>query len=201
MQKNISRRNAPKMHIREERPSRRAERRSLFKLCITFILCGMSISGCAPAASPPPGPGFVLVTLNPNSTITPTPFQPAPATHTAIPSATENATPTNIPTDTPLPTATDTFTPIAPTHTAVPATTIPQVTPAPPASTRTLYTFYLSINYAGKAAAVNETIRYANTTGQSSLERGYWPSNRICGRIVFRSVRLTRMEQRLRTTP
>ena len=153
------------MYNVEEKTSMKLSRRSLFRLCVIFVICGMIFSGCAPAPSQQSGPGFVLVTLDPNSTITATPFQPAPATATAIPSATKIPTATKNPTETPLPKATDTFTPPAPTATAVPAATISPV--IPPASTRTLYTFYLSINYAGKAAAVNETIRYANTTGQS----------------------------------
>jgi hypothetical protein len=155
------------MYNREENPSMKARRRSLFKLCSLLVLCGLIISGCAPASSTPPGLGFVLVTLDPNSTLTATPFQPVPATDTTIPSATNSPVPTDIPTDTPLPTATDTFTPLPPTHTAVPAVTIPPATPVPPGSTRTLYTFYVSMDYAGKAVAVNETIRYVNTTGQS----------------------------------
>ena len=141
------------MYNVEEKTSMKLSQRSLFRLCIIFVVCGMSISGCAPASSQQSGPGFVLVTLNPNSTVTATPFQPAPATATAIPSATKNPTSTKIPTDTPPPTATDTFTPPAPINTALPAATISPVTPPP--STRTLYTFYLSVDYAGKAAAVN----------------------------------------------
>ena len=133
----------------------------------------MTFSGCAPASSPAAGPGFVLVTLDPNSTATATPFQPAASLDTPasaatdVPIATDDPTATDIPTNTPFPTAADTLTPNPPTNTAVPPVIIPQATPLPPASTRTLYTFYVSIDYAGDAVAVNETIRYVNTTGQS----------------------------------
>ena len=146
----------------------KARRRSLSGTCVFIALCGILISGCVQAPSTPSGLGFVLVTLNPNSTVTSTPFQPATAADTAFPTATDSPTATDIPTDTPLPTATETFTPLPPTDTAPPpAATIPPATPLPPVSTRTLYTFYLSINYAGKVVAVNETIRYVNTTEQS----------------------------------
>jgi hypothetical protein len=140
--------------------------RSFFSLCILLALCIWIFSACTPASSSSTGPGFILVTLDPNSTATATPFQPAPATDTASPSATDNPTGTDIPTDTPIPIPTETFTPVPPPDTALPPATLPPVTPAP-TSTRTLYTFYLSLNYAGKAAAVSETVRYVNITGQS----------------------------------
>jgi hypothetical protein len=149
--------------------------RSLMRLCIIYVLCGMIFSGCAPAPAPSADPGFVLVTLDPNSTATATPFQPVVSGNTSapvatdIPTLTENptATATDIPTDTPVPTAADTLAPVPPTNTAVPPVVIPPVTPPPTVSTRTLYTFYVSIDYAGREVAVNETIRYGNTTGQS----------------------------------
>jgi hypothetical protein len=138
----------------------------LIRLGALCLLCSWIFSACGPAQSAPSGPDFVLVTLDPNSTATATPFQPAPASDTPVPTATEIATSTELPTDTPAPIATETFTPIVPTDIPLPTATVPPVTPAP-VSTRTLYTFYLSLNYAGKAAAVNETIRYVNTTGQT----------------------------------
>jgi hypothetical protein len=134
----------------------------------------MMITSCAPAPTPPPASGLVLVTLDPNSTATATPFQPAPAADTAIPTLTESpvvidtSTATDIPTDTPFPTPTETLTlPPPPPDTDVPPTAAPPATPLPPASTRTNYSFYVSIDYAGRAVAVNETIRYVNMTGQS----------------------------------
>jgi hypothetical protein len=147
--------------------ARRQSARSSFRLWVLIALCSWIFSACASASSAHPGPNFVLVTLDPNSTATATPFQPASAADTASPIATDILAPTDIPTDAPLPTATETFTPIPPTDTALPAATNPPVTPAPQPGTRTSYTFYLSLDYAGKAAAVNETIRYINTTGQS----------------------------------
>ncbi len=90
---------------------------------------------------------------------TSTPFQPDLATLTSSPVP---------PTDTPVP---PTDTP-PPTSTTAPN---PQPTDNPPAPTggppnetgRTHYTFYVTLDYAGKAVAVNETIRYLNTTGQT----------------------------------
>ena len=140
--------------------------RSLNGLSILFTLCIWIFSACAPLSPSSSGPDFILVTLDPNSTATATPFQPAPVTDTVPPSATGVPTATETPTDTPPPTETETFTPVPPTNTALPAATVPSVTPAL-SSSRTLYTFYLSLNYAARAAAVNETIRYINNTGQS----------------------------------
>lgn len=130
--------------------------------CLLSILCIWTLSSCAAAqtgsASHPPD--LVLVTLDPDSTATPTPFQPAPAADTALPTATA------APTDTPVPTPTATFTPLPPPDTFTPAPTIPPATPVP-TNTRTQYTFYVTLDYASKGAAVNETIRYFNATGQS----------------------------------
>ena len=140
--------------------------RRFFRLSVLLALCIWVFSACAPALSSSGSPDFILVTLDPNSTATATPFQPAPATDTAPPSTTDIPTGTDIPTETPPPTETGTFTPVPPTNTSLPAATVPPTTPAP-VNTRTSYSFFLSLNYAGKAAAVNETIRYVNTSGQS----------------------------------
>jgi len=130
--------------------------RYLRALC---VLCVWSLSSCAPATPTPPRADPILVTVDPNSTATPTPFQPAPVTDTLIPSA------TSIPTDTPLPTATITSTPL-PTGTLTPAPAIPPASPVPVIA-RTKYTMYVNLDYAAKTVAVNETIQYLNTTGQS----------------------------------
>lgn len=132
--------------------------RSFRLLC---ILCLWTLSACVPTQSgaAPLSPGFVLVTVGPDSTSTPTPFQPLPATDTSIPS------PTLTSTDTPVPTSTTTFTPLPPSATLPPPTAQP-VTPAP-SNQRTQYTFYVALDYAGKSAAINETIQYTNTTGRS----------------------------------
>ncbi len=146
--------------------SRRKSTIRSIRLFTLLTICVLIFSACSSASSPS-GPDFVLVTVDPNSTATATPFQPVPSTDTTVPVATD------IPTDTPIPAATETFTPlpptdtpVPPTDTSVPAATNPPVT-APPTSSRTSYTFYLALNYANKVAAVNETIRYVNTSGQS----------------------------------
>ena len=104
----------------------------------------------------------MLVTLDPNSTATPTPFQPGPPMDSAI------ATETAFLTETPSPTA---------TFTAEPPTRPPQTRsrplrtlgPTQPAQVgaRTQYTLTVTLDYANKMVAVNESIRYANTTGQT----------------------------------
>lgn len=93
---------------------------------------------------------FVLnAPVDPDSSATP--FQPDPATVT--------------PTNSPVP-STDTPTP-PPTSTSAP-TVQPTDNGQPPADTgRTHYTFYLTLDYADKAVAVNETIRYINTSGDT----------------------------------
>ncbi len=135
-------------------------------LCALCALCVGTLSACAPTIASPPSPPLVLVTLDPNSTATPTPFQPAPAADTSFPTATSISTPTIANTDTPAPTATATFTPLPPADTFTPAPTLTPVTPAP-SNTRTQYIFYVTLDYANKGAAVNESVRYVNTTGQS----------------------------------
>ncbi len=111
---------------------------------------------------PAAGPPLVLVTLDPNSTATPTPFQPPAASDTAFPIATAALTDT--------PAATETFTPVPPTETpgdtATPQPTVPLPTPVP-ASGRTQYTMYITLDYPSDGVAVNETVRYTNTTGQT----------------------------------
>jgi hypothetical protein len=102
----------------------------------------------------------VLVTVGPNATATPTPFQPMAAADTAL------ASPIPAPTDIPAPTETNTVTPIPAPETVIPGPT-PALPPPAPASSRTQYTFYVALDYAGRAAAVNEAIRYLNTTGQT----------------------------------
>ncbi len=133
------------------------------KIWLFCLLLVWTISSCAPFHPAPvsslPNPDFVLVTANPNASPTPTPFQPAPATDTLIPSATFP------PTDTPVSTDTPTATPL-PTNTFTPPPTIPPATPAP-ANVRTQYTFSVTLDYAGHSAGVDETIVYSNTTGQS----------------------------------
>jgi len=127
---------------------------------IVRTLCLLGLWLLAACASPAPAgieQPLVLVTLDPNATATPTPFQPAPASDTAVstPIPTETPRSTESPTLEPSgPTAADTFTPPAPP-------------PPVPAGSRTQYTFYVTLDYAARGVAVNETIVYANNTDQS----------------------------------
>jgi Peptidase family M1 domain len=119
---------------------------------------------------------LILITLDPNATQTPTPFQPAAATDspnpTEVPTDVPADAPTDLPTDTPTATATlsETATPTRPAATEtvppIPSTILPAATPTASGS-RTLYTLYLTLDYSGHRAEVNEDIRYVNNTGQS----------------------------------
>ena len=136
------------------------------RLSALCILCVLMLTSCAPvqAAPTPQNSDFSLVTVNPNSTSTATPFQPFPPTDTPVSSATlaptdipistETSTPTNTATSLP-PTATITFTPSQPTPTSAPA------------NTRTKYTFYINLKYSARTLHTDETIQYINTTGQT----------------------------------
>jgi hypothetical protein len=125
------------------------------------FLCLILLASCTlptkdPRASAPP---IRLVTVDPNATATPTPFQPA------IESFTPSSTLTSLPTLTPLPTQTETATPTPPpTETATSAPTPAPVTPAP-VTTRPQYTFYVLLDYPGHQLAVDQTIQYTNLTG------------------------------------
>jgi len=138
--------------------------KSFCVFCVLFIwtICSCGFLYPAPPTPDPStgsGPSFVLVTANPNASPTPTPFQPAPAMDTLIPSTMLTPTETLIPTDT-KPTTSLT------TETFTPQPTIPPATPVP-ANARTQYTLYLTLDYAGHAAGVDEIIIYSNTTGQN----------------------------------
>jgi Peptidase family M1 domain len=114
-----------------------------------------------PAASSPP---LNLVTVDPNATATPTPFQPA------IESFTPSPTFTFLPSLTPLPTQTATATPtVPPTETATIGPTSAPATLAP-GSTRPQYTFYVLLDYSGHQLAVDQTIQYTNLTGSTLSE-------------------------------
>ena len=79
---------------------------------------------------------------------------------------TETATATSAPADTPNPA--ESFTAATPTSSDNLALE-PQAALATPglSGPRALYTLYATLDYAGRAVAVNETIRYTNNTGQS----------------------------------
>ncbi|HLO32064.1 MAG TPA: M1 family metallopeptidase [Anaerolineales bacterium] len=124
-------------------------KKNLIVLC---LLCSLIVFACGmiPSATPPT---LVFVTANPNALPTSTPFQPIAANQAAVQQ----------------PTLLYTFTPLPPTDTPLPtleftATTLPSPT-APPSSTRTQYTLYALLDYAGHQMGVDETIRYTNQTG------------------------------------
>ncbi len=133
--------------------------KKLRALCLFFIwmLAACATSQTAPT---PRAPDYNLVTANPNSTATPTPFQPALPTDASLPSATQ------IPTRTTVPTDTATFTPLPPTDTPLVVPHSPSPTAAP-VNTRTQYTFYVSLKYSAHTLHADETIQYTNTTGQT----------------------------------
>jgi len=129
---------------------------------LVCILCALTLSACAPAPTQEAGPPLVLVTLDPHATATATPFQPPAVADPPL------ATETAAVTETPAPT--ETSTPVPPTetpeNTATPQPTAPLPTPIP-ASGRTQYTMYVTLDYSNDGVAVNETVHYTNTTGQS----------------------------------
>ena len=106
--------------------------------------------------TPPQFPTFILVTKDPNSSPTPTAFQPSTQNETPLPAFTPAPTQTN----TPEPTLT--FTPLP-----IPPTVVPPVdTAAPPVtSTRTNYILYATLDFNAHTLSVDETIRYYNNTG------------------------------------
>lgn len=146
------------------------------------ILCSLAaliLTACAPAA---PGYGAAppdLVTVDPNATATATPFQPGGTVEAVV----QDLVLTEVAgwTETPRPTETSTPIPVSPTpeDTAAPAPTAPASNNVP-GGPRTLYTLYVTLDYYGHAAAVNETVRYTNNTGQSlssivmSVEPNQW---------------------------
>ncbi len=148
----------------------RAVRGLCFKLFMVISLC--VLTSCAPPLFIHPSVPIVLVTLDPNSTATATPFQPGLAADTAIPTSTAAGI-SVVQTDTPAPAvdATSTDSPPEPTATTAPPPADPATVPAPTSvpsdGSRTHYTFYVTLDYAKKAVAVNESVRYVNTTGQS----------------------------------
>jgi hypothetical protein len=109
-------------------------------------------SACAPTPAPASFPTFILVTQNPEASPTPTPFQPP--TQNVTPSPTFTLVPTE--TNTPEPTLTPAPSPIPPVNTDP---------PPPPASSRTNYILYATLDFDAHTLAVDETIRYYNTTG------------------------------------
>jgi hypothetical protein len=137
------------------------ERRLVAACWIAALLLG----ACAPTPEAVTAPPLVLVTAAPNASATPTPFQPqAPSTAVLNIILTEMAAQSQ----TPAATQTSTPEPASPTPAEV-STPVPSEPPATsaPSAARTLYSLHLTLDYAGHAAAVNESIRYINDTGQS----------------------------------
>ena len=99
-------------------------------LVLFIVLCAIILSSCGIAPAAPVPPTVVLVTVAPNASPTPTPFQPIPVTQAPL------DPPTDIPT----------FTPEPPTNTPLPTfefTATSLVPPTVPAQTsRTQYTIY-----------------------------------------------------------
>jgi hypothetical protein len=116
------------------------------------------LTACTLPASHPPAPSLdlVLVTVNPGASLTPTPFQPAPAA---------TAAPVVLP---------------APSETLPP--TQPPAAASLPAGTRPQYTFYINLDYYTRQAAVQQTIQYPNQTGAPlealvlSVQPNLWPN-------------------------
>ena len=126
-----------------------------------LILASMLACSLPAAVISPPPPAITLVTVGPDATSTPTPFQPAVVD---LPLPTDTPFPTETPTDLPTPT----FTAPAPSATQPPPGG--SDTPAPASTNRTQYLFYAELDYANRTLSASETVRYYNTTGQALSE-------------------------------
>lgn len=132
-----------------------------------YVLLFALLSSCAsPSPTVPVFPTFILITQDPNSSPTPTPFQPSGqvntplATFTLAPPATATATITQ----TPPPALT--FTPLPPPISdSVSPTSAPSGT-----SSRTNYILYSTLDFSGRIIITDQTIRYYNNTGVSLSE-------------------------------
>jgi len=127
----------------------------IFLCLILLASCTLPV-GIPPASSPP----LNLVTVDPNASATPTPFQPVIESFTPLPTL------TFLPSLTPQPTLTPSATPSpTPTLTATIAPpSEPETSDPLPASSRPQYTFHVLFDYYGQQLAVDETIRYTNQT-------------------------------------
>jgi len=133
-----------------------------FRITIGLLLLTL-LAGCLPTAGIPAAPPLSLVTVDPNATATPTPFQPLA----------NSPVPTYTFTPPPSPTPTWTFTPLPPTTTDTPLPippTIPPATSQPSTSNRTQYLFYVNFDYAERTLSADETVRYYNNTGTTLNE-------------------------------
>lgn len=130
-----------------------------YQLLITIFLLSTFLPSCAaPAPTPTPLPfaEVVLPTYQPG--ITSTPFQPSDQTDTPIPTFTASPGATASPAIPPTATMTPPPSPLT-VDTAVPASVTPE------ASSRPNYIFYVTLNFANRSIAVEETIRYYNAGG------------------------------------
>ena len=137
------------------------------KHIILYFLLFAILSSCAsPTPSAPVFPSFILITQDPNSSPTPTPFQPS-----------EQGTSTNTPAFTPesiksatatitTPQPTFTITPLPASFTPIPASTQgATLVPPPTTASRTNYILYATLDFTAHTMNVDETIRYYNNTG------------------------------------
>lgn len=111
------------------------------RLSMMLVLILLLISACYPPSQAAPTVLGPTITIDPNSTRTPTPFQPV--ADTPLPASPPTHTPTPLPTQTPLP------------PTRMPAGL----------SDRASYVFLVSLDYSSHRLAVDETIQYPNLTG------------------------------------
>jgi hypothetical protein len=105
-----------------------------------MILC--MVSSCTSPVQVPPTAQGPTITVNPNSTSTPTPF--LPVLDIPLPTQPPTRTPTPLPTSTPIP------------PTRMPASN----------SARASYVFLVDLDYSSHHLTVEETIQYPNQTGR-----------------------------------
>ena len=139
---------------------------SFQRLAFYFLLIALLSSCASPSPTAPVFPTFILITQDPNSSPTPTPFQPSG----------EIITPLATFTEAPPATATATITQTPPPTNTVPPPPPPTVGPVPPTSapsgtsSRTNYILYSTLDFTGKTITTDQTIRYYNNTGVSLSE-------------------------------
>jgi hypothetical protein len=127
---------------------------------VSLLLLFSFLAACASPIQPSPQfPTFILVTQDPNSSPTPTPFQPSGPADTAIASFTPAPPASETSTTTFTPQPTQTFTSLPP----IPVSTT--AVPPPVNSSRTNYILYTTLDFDTHTLIVDETIRYYNNTG------------------------------------
>ncbi len=150
--------------MNQHRRSHNLFKRDTLRAVSIFLILSFLAACTSPTQPALQFPTFMLVTQDPNSSPTPTPFQPsgqmdtAVATFTPIPFASA----TSASTITPLPT--QTFTALPPA--SMPASATISV-PPPVTSSRTNYILYTTLDFNAHTLSIDETIRYYNNTGIS----------------------------------